>query len=96
MNLEITEAAADWFIEEMGLEKGEKVQFFLKIYGGIPTDHPNYFLGLSTGDQGEMVVSTEVKGITFYFIEKDKWFLEQYDMKVDMGKEEPVYHFEKL
>lgn len=96
MRLHITEEAADWFIEEMGLEKGEKVQFYLKIYGGIQTEHPNYFLGLSTGDNGEIAIQTEVKGIIFYFNEKDSWFLDEYNMKVDMGQEEPEYHFEKL
>ncbi|MEN2767577.1 HesB/YadR/YfhF family protein [Ornithinibacillus xuwenensis] len=93
MNLEITNDAAKWFIDEMGLEKGDYVQFFLKIYGGIKTEHPNYFLGLTVGRDGEVGVKQEVEGITFYFSEKDAWFLEEYDMKVVMGKDEVEYQF---
>lgn len=96
MKLHITENAADWFIDEMGLDKGDKVRFFLKIYGGIETIHPNYFLGLSTGEEGKIEISTEVNGITFYFNEKDAWFLDDYNMKVEMGDQEPVYLFEEV
>ncbi|WP_156292086.1 HesB/YadR/YfhF family protein [Oceanobacillus salinisoli] len=95
MKLQVTEEAAKWFIDEMGLEKGDLVQFYLKIYGGIPTVHPNYFLGLSTGENGKIAVKTEVNGITFYFNEKDSWFLDEYDMKVEMGEEEAEYHFQE-
>ncbi|RKQ30795.1 HesB/YadR/YfhF family protein [Oceanobacillus halophilus] len=95
MKLQVTEDAAKWFIEEMGLEKGELVQFRLKIYGGIPTVHPNYFLGLTTGENGKIAIKDEVEGITFYFNDKDAWFLDEHDMKVEMGEEEVEYHFEE-
>ncbi|WP_047985949.1 HesB/YadR/YfhF family protein [Ornithinibacillus californiensis] len=93
MGLQITEEAAKWYIDEMGLEEGDYVHFFLKIYGGIKTDHPNYFLGLSIGQDGEIGVKQEVNGIIFYFGEKDTWFLDEFDMKVTMGKEEVEYQF---
>jgi len=95
MALQVSKDAAKWFIDEMGLEQGEFVQFYLKIYGGIPTVHSNFFLGLSVGENGKIAVKTEVEGITFYFNEKDAWFLDEYNMKVELGKEEPEYHFEE-
>ncbi|WP_085992651.1 HesB/YadR/YfhF family protein [Oceanobacillus senegalensis] len=95
MKLQVNEEAAKWFIEEMGLEKGDMVQFFLKIYGGIPTVHPNYFLGISYGENGKIAIQQEVQGITFYFNEKDAWFLDEYNMKVQLGKGEPEYFFEE-
>ncbi|GIO25809.1 HesB/YadR/YfhF family protein [Ornithinibacillus bavariensis] len=95
MSLQITEEAAKWYMDEMGLEKGDYVQFFLKIYGGIQTEHPNYFLGISVGLDGEIGVNQQIEGITFYFNEKDAWFLDEYDMKVVMGKDEVEYQFTK-
>ncbi|PAV28066.1 hypothetical protein CIL05_18320 [Virgibacillus profundi] len=93
MKLEITDAAADWYIDEMDLEAGDFIQFFAKIYGGIPTAHSNYFLGISVGDTGKIGINTEVKGITFYFDEKDAWLLDEYDLKVEMGEDEVEYNF---
>jgi uncharacterized protein YneR len=93
MSFQITDEAAKWYIDEMGLVEGDYVQFFLKIYGGIQTDHPNYFLGLSVGQDGEIGEKLVIDGITFYFTEKDVWFLNEYDMKVVMGKDEVEYQF---
>jgi uncharacterized protein YneR len=95
MSLQITEEAAKWYIDEMGLENGDYVQFFLKIYGGIPTEHPNYFLGVSVGFDGEIGVKKEIEGVTFYFTEKDAWFLDEFEMKVVMGQDEVEYQFTK-
>ncbi len=93
MGLQVREDAAKWYIDEMGLEEGDYVQFFLKIYGGIKTEHPNYFLGISVGLDGEIAAKQEVTGITFYFGEKDAWFLDEFDMKVVMGEDEVEYQF---
>ncbi|GGA74676.1 HesB/YadR/YfhF family protein [Ornithinibacillus halotolerans] len=93
MGLQITSDAVKWFKDEMGLENGDYVQFFLKIYGGIKTDHPNFFLGISVGLHGDIGEEQEVDGITFYFNKNDAWFLDEYNMKVVMGEEEVEYQF---
>ncbi|SET15477.1 Uncharacterized protein YneR [Oceanobacillus limi] len=90
MGLHVKEEAANWFIEEMDLEQGDFVQFFLKIYGGIPTIYPNYFLGMSYGKHGDIHVKDEVEGITFYLNEEDSWILEEYDLEVVKFEEEEV------
>jgi len=92
----ISEEAAKWFKEEMGLDSGDYVQFFVKIYGGIPTAHPNYFLGVSVGESSDIAVKEEVNGITFFFNERDSWFLDEFNMNVvkDENKEEVDYIFE--
>lgn len=84
MSLEISQAAANWYKEEFDLEDGEYVRFFVQLYGGIPTSHPNYFLGISVGREGNIAISQIVEGITFYFNENDKWILEQFNMTVDL------------
>lgn len=92
----VTEEAAKWYIEEMGLESGDYVQFFVKIYGGIPTGQPNYFLGVSFGETNDISIKETVGGITFFFNERDAWFIEEQDMKVVKNEddEEVTFIFE--
>ncbi|WP_079707633.1 HesB/YadR/YfhF family protein [Paraliobacillus ryukyuensis] len=93
MAMHMTEEAAKWYQEEMDLESGDYVHFYVKLYGGIPTAHPNYFLGVSIGKDGEMSHYQTFDGVTFYFSEQDAWFLNQYDLAIKMGKEEAVFEF---
>lgn len=92
----ISEEAAKWFKDEMGIESGDYIQFFVKIYGGIPTAHPNYFLGISVGESSDIAVKRVVEGITFYFNERDSWFLDEFNMKVvkEQDKNEVDYLFD--
>ena len=92
----ISQEAAQWFKEEMGLESGDYIQFFVKIYGGIPTAHPNYFLGVSVGESSDIAAKNVVEGITFFFNERDSWFLDEFNMKVTKNNEigEVDYEFD--
>ena len=94
MGFSVSKEAAKWYIEEMGLEHNNFVRFFVKIYGGIPTAHPNYFLGLAVGKEGEVGIKDVVEEITFYFNSHDDWFLKDYHLKVEMGKDEPEFIFD--
>lgn len=82
MKLEVSVEAAQWYKEEMDLNPGDYVQYYVKLYGGIPTAHPDYYLGISFGEEGTIAIKDVVEGITFYFNEQDAWFLKEYDMKV--------------
>ena len=93
MDFSVSKEAAKWYIEEMGLEQNDYVQFFVKLYGGIPTAHPNYFLGLSVGKDDDVGINDVVDDITFYFTSHDDWFLKEYQLKVEMGKDEPEFIF---
>lgn len=95
MGLEISKEAAQWYINELDLHSGDYLRFFVKLYGGIPTVHPNYSLGIAKGKEGEPIVSDTVDGVTFYFNEKDSWFLDDFDMKVVLKKGEAEFIFEK-
>lgn len=95
MSLEVTKEAADWYINELELKSGDYLRFYVKLYGGIPTVHPNYSLGLSIGKEGEPIVSDMVNGVTFYFNEKDSWFLDEFDLKVVLEKGEAEFIFSK-
>ncbi|MEH7177571.1 HesB/YadR/YfhF family protein [Neobacillus vireti] len=93
MKLEVTKEAAAWYISEMNLKSGDYVQFVVKIYGGIPTPHKSYYLGLSVGKEGTIAIKDEVEGITFYFDDRDAWFLENYDLAVVRKDDDVDYIF---
>nr|WP_309101396.1 hypothetical protein [Fredinandcohnia onubensis] len=82
MSLEVSKEAAEWYKNEMDLEDGDFVQFYVQLYGGIPTSHPNYSLGMSVGKEGNIAIKNVVEGIAFYFNEDHSWFLEEFEMKV--------------
>lgn len=93
MKLEVTKEAAEWFISEMDLKPGDYVQFIVKIYGGIPTAHQDYYLGLSVGKDGDIAIKDEVEGITFYFNDHDAWFLDKYNLKITRKNDDVEYIF---
>ena len=93
MNLEVSKEAAEWYKSEMDLEQGDYVQYYVQLYGGIPTAHPNYSLGMSIGQEGSIAVKAEVEGITFYFNEDNSWFLKKFDMQVVLVDEELEFIF---
>lgn len=82
MSFEVSKEAAKWYENEMDLEQGDYIQYYVQLYGGIPTSHPNYSLGMSIGKEGTIDVKEEVEGLTFYFNTDNAWFLNQFNMKV--------------
>lgn len=93
MKLKVNEDAAKWFVSEMHLKPGDFVRFVVKLYGGIPTAHPSYYLGLSLGREREIAIKDVVEGITFYFTHEDSWFLKEYDLQVIEKNGEVEYIF---
>jgi uncharacterized protein YneR len=93
MKLEVTNEAAKWFASEMDLKPGDFVQFVVKIYGGIPTVHKDFYLGISIGDDGNVAIKDVVEGITFYFNEHDAWFLENHNLKIVKKDNDVEYIF---
>lgn len=93
MSLSVSPEAAKWFKEELELDAGDYIQFYVKLYGGIPTVHPNYSLGMSVGKEGTVAIKDEVEGITFYFNDDDAWFLKEYDLKIEAKNDDVEYIF---
>ena len=90
MALKVSSEAAKWYKEEFGLNEGDYVQFYVKLYGGIPTVHPNYSLGVSIGRSGNIAEKDMAEGITFYFNEDDSWFIKEFDMEVILANDGEV------
>ncbi|MEQ2528343.1 hypothetical protein WMO40_16785 [Bacillaceae bacterium CLA-AA-H227] len=93
MSFTVSQEAAKWYKEEMDLQEGDYVQFYVKLYGGIPTIHPNYFLGIAFGKAGNIAVKDEVEGVTFFFNDTDSWFIDEYNLKIEAKNDDVEYIF---
>ncbi|OEH92479.1 HesB/YadR/YfhF family protein [Bacillus solimangrovi] len=81
MKLEISSEAVEWYKDEMELDKGDTVRFFVR-YGGNSTIQKGFSLGVMTEEPIEPFTDIEVDGITFYIEEKDAWYFDEYDLNV--------------
>lgn len=95
MKLVVTESAAKWYKQELDLKDGDFIRFFVKLYGGNPSIHPNYSLGISKEEPGDIAVCDKKAGVTFYFDEQDEWFIEQHELIVDFQNGEIQFTFKE-
>lgn len=86
MEIVIKDAALKWFKDEMGLQKGDKVKFYSKIYGSSPVQE-SYSLGFTKDNEPiDLAVNTEVDGIVFYVEGTDLWYFNGHDLHVDYNE----------
>lgn len=95
MKLIVTESAAEWYKQELDLKDGDFIRFFVKLYGGNRSIHPNYSLGISKEEPGDIAVSDKKAGITFYFDEQDEWFIEKHELIVDYNNGDIQFTFKE-
>lgn len=93
MELKVTTKAAQKLSQQMHLKNGDRVKIFTKIYGGIPTVFPSYFLGIVIDNEDKAEKYCQVEGIEFYVTQEDEWILDDYDLKVILNNDEVEYHF---
>lgn len=94
MKLNVTKDAVKWFVEEMGLQQGDFIRFYIKLYGNSATEHHNYSIGLLKDTSLEdSAIECMIDGITFYISQGDLWFIRDYDMNVHVRDEELFYDF---
>lgn len=94
MNLTITKEAASHLQNELNLEQGAYVRFYVK-YGGHSTIQTGFSLGISTDRPNRIGASYETNGVLFYVEEADLWYFENYNLNVDYNDktEEIEYHY---
>lgn len=92
MEMNISNEAAAWFKEEMDINEGDEIQFFVR-YGGDANFQKGFSLGVAVKPREEPGAETEVDGIVFYIEKKDLWYLDDEDFQViyDKEKEEIVF-----
>ncbi|BCB03786.1 HesB/YadR/YfhF family protein [Bacillus sp. KH172YL63] len=96
MNIHISEKALFWFKDEMLVEEGGQVRFYVR-YGGSSPLHDSFSLGVTKDepvDIGEQVV---VEDRTFFIEERDLWFFDGHDLYVEFDEtlQEPSYEYKK-
>jgi uncharacterized protein YneR len=82
MELTITDEAVDWYINEMELQKGTSIKFFVR-YGGCGGVQPGLSLGVALDTPNEPIVKVESKGILFFVEEKDAWYFDQHNLHIE-------------
>lgn len=94
MKFSVTSEAAQWFIKELDLKPGGAVKIFTKIYGGIPTVYPSFFLGIAPGNKDdESTAKTVVDDITFYIESGNEWIVDNHDLTVEYNGQDVDYRF---
>ncbi|ARQ03386.1 HesB/YadR/YfhF family protein [Macrococcoides caseolyticum] len=97
MNIYITDKAKQWFKEEVGLETGDKVRFYSKIYGSSKVQE-NHSLAFTIDKDDDKAVATITEdGITYYVNEPDLWFFDGHDLYIEYDEqlEEVAYDYKK-
>ena len=96
MKITVTEKAHEWYVDEMGLEKGDGVRFFGKVYGKTEV-HDNFSVAINIGHPDDPLSVETIDGISYFAEKLDEWFFSGYDFKVDYNEklEEVSYHFIK-
>ncbi|WP_026690281.1 HesB/YadR/YfhF family protein [Alteribacter aurantiacus] len=86
MELTISDKAYDWFKEELELEEGEAVHFYVR-YGGCGNFQSSFSLAMAKKDPEDPAVTKEVNGVTFYVEKKDEWYFDDKDLSVELNED---------
>lgn len=95
MNIKISEEVAAWYIEELELNQGTYLRFFVR-YGGHSIQS-GFSLGITTIHPTYVGASTVINGVTFFVEAEDLWFFEDYDLVITFNEKlnEPEFSYEK-
>ncbi|ANJ69719.1 iron-sulfur cluster biosynthesis protein [Latilactobacillus curvatus] len=96
MQIQVSDAASQWFRDELALQSGDAVRFFGKVYGQTAV-HDGFSLGMECATVEQPIGSVVKDGITYFASQSDEWFFADYDLQVDYDPEleEPKYQFER-
>lgn len=96
MNITISNEALQWYKEELEINSGDMVKFFVR-YGGCSTVQRGFSLGVAKQQPVLIGAQKEVEGITFYIEDQDLWYFEDNDLVVtfDETKGEPEFSITK-
>ncbi|MFD1318424.1 HesB/YadR/YfhF family protein [Loigolactobacillus zhaoyuanensis] len=95
MKFSVSNEAAKWFVDEFNLQPGAYIRIFTKIYGGIPTVYPKYYLGVAVEKSGIANFKVTVEDVTFYIDHNDDWILDAYDLNIELKDDDAAYIFTK-
>ncbi|ABS22503.1 HesB/YadR/YfhF family protein [Bacillus cytotoxicus] len=96
MNLSVTKEAATWYKEELNLQSGDTIRFFVQ-YGGCSTVQKGLSLGIRKDEPAQPAVEIQEEGITFFIESDDEWYFDGHNLSVTFNKDDafPQFHYEK-
>ncbi|MEW5550937.1 HesB/YadR/YfhF family protein [Peribacillus frigoritolerans] len=96
MKLTISDQAAKWYIDELGLQEGSHLRFYVR-YGGHSTVQSGFSLGIMQEEPENKAAATTMNEINFYVEEKDLWYFDGHDLLITFNEKltEPEFQYEK-
>lgn len=95
MKITLSKEAISWFKNEIGLEKGEYIKFYSKIYGSSPVQE-SYSLAFAKEDPIDMAASAVEEGIIFFVESSDLWYFNGHDLHVEYNHENDELEFQYI
>ncbi|SDB82512.1 Uncharacterized protein YneR [Pelagirhabdus alkalitolerans] len=93
MEITFTQPAIKWFKNEMDLEEGDYLRFFVR-YGGHSSIQPGFSLGISMQDEPyEPLAKREIDGIIFFIEKKDQWYFKNNRLHVKYSRKRDEIEF---
>lgn len=94
MNLTVSEEVAQWYKDELDIEDGTHIRFYVR-YGGVGGIVPGFSLGVNTDSPQLIYTSTHVNNIEFYIEQSDAWYFENKDLTVTLDNKtlEPKFSY---
>ncbi|MFX3623355.1 MAG: HesB/YadR/YfhF family protein [Ectobacillus sp.] len=96
MNISVSKEAVQWYKDELMLQEGDFIRFFVQ-YGGCSTVQKGFSLGVRKDTPMNAAVKTKKDGITFFVEDEDEWYFDDHNLSVTYhnGEEAPTFHYEK-
>ncbi|GAB3066547.1 HesB/YadR/YfhF family protein [Virgibacillus ainsalahensis] len=84
MEIQISKEAAKWYKNELDISDSAQLRFYVR-YGGFGGNVPGFSLGVTKSIPENIVASTEVENITFFIEDKDAWYFDEKDLKINLN-----------
>ena len=84
MNLDITEAAAEWYKDEFDLSQKANLRLFVR-YGGVGGLVPGFSIGINIEEPNQIYAKKTINSLTIYIEEKDAWYFGDKDLLIEFN-----------
>lgn len=81
MKMNVEQAAALWYKEQMELADGDALRVFVRL-GGCGSVHPGLSLGITKETPRNAGLRQEVEGITFFMEEDNLWYVGDKELRI--------------
>lgn len=97
MKINISGPASQWYVDEMELQEGSSVRFFVR-YGGHSPIQSGFSLGINLDQPVDPATSIKHEGITYFIEKNDEWYFDNHDLYIDFNDKtaEPAFRYEEI